>query len=157
MTFCSKCGSELVETAVFCGTCGTKANFITEQLLKKEELPTSATYNISDSWQKKFTLIEKAGGVKLSKARELTFTECSVIFNVWGFFFGPFYYVAKGMWKKGIVLTGLCVIAIIIFDSIFGEMGALSTMSNFIAPAVFATRANIDYYKKVVLGDNGWW
>ena len=23
--------------------------------------------------------------------------------------------------------------------------------------AVFAIRANIDYYKKMVLGENGWW
>lgn len=23
--------------------------------------------------------------------------------------------------------------------------------------ALFAVRANIDYYKKMVLGDNGWW
>jgi len=26
-----------------------------------------------------------------------------------------------------------------------------------VIPVIFATRANIDYYKKMVLGDNGWW
>lgn len=51
-------------------------------------------------WQERFELIEKAGGPKLPLIRTLSFKERLKMFNVMGFFFGPFYYFVKGMWKK---------------------------------------------------------
>lgn len=33
----------------------------------------------------------------------------------------------------------------------------IANMLGYGVSAVFAIRANIDYYKKMVLGDNGWW
>ena len=31
------------------------------------------------------------------------------------------------------------------------------TITKFVGAAIFGARANIDFYKKTVLGDDGWW
>jgi len=158
MSFCSKCGADVAATAAFCGSCGTG---IASAEAKPFQQGSSAipAQEVSEAWKVKFALLEKAGGPKLPKARELAFGERSkVVFNVWGFLFGPFYYLAKGMWKKAIVLLALCIAAIVILEMILEAMGVSnSKITNYIAPAVFATRANIDFYKKIILNDNGWW
>ena len=48
--------------------------------------------------------------------------------NILAFLFGPFYYLAKGMWKEALALG-----------------------------AIFGVQAHIDSYKKMVLGDDSWW
>ena len=115
---------------------------------------------VSDSWKAKFQLIEKAGGVKLPDAKALSSGErMKVMFNVLAFLFGPFYYLAKGMWKKAISLFVVCVAAVVLIELLlemvgYGQLGKALTYGS---AAVFAIRANIDYYKKMVLGQNGWW
>ena len=115
---------------------------------------------ISESWKAKFHLFEKAGGVKLPKFRDLSFSErMKVNFNVIAFFLGPIYYAVKGMWKKGITFFAVCVVAIVIL-SILLELAGLERFGKALgygAAAIFAVRANIDYYKKMVLNQNGWW
>lgn len=115
---------------------------------------------ISESWKAKFHLLEKAGGVKLPKFRELSFSErMKVNFNVIAFFLGPIYYAVKGMWKKGITYFAICVVVITIL-SILLELAGLERFGKALgygAAAIFAVRANIDYYKKMVLNQNGWW
>ena len=82
----------------------------------------------------------------------------NVVANVFGVLFGPFYYLTKGMWKKAIVLTVLSIVVVVAADMVLDAMGIHDFMGlNFIASAIFGTRANIDYYKKMVLNDNGWW
>lgn len=158
MTFCQACGNKSAASAAFCVSCGTRVAAPLESQQSVSTPSTAPTEDISKSWKEKFSIIEKAGGVKLPKNRELTFRERSkAIFNVWGWFFGPFYYLTKGMWKKAIVFTALCIAAIVVLEAIFESMGISTTLTNFIGPAVFGTRANIDYYKKIILGDNGWW
>lgn len=160
MSFCQHCGNEAIATAVFCGACGNQlakeeGNDQTKTFTSKG----SSTSNLSDSWKNKFASIEKAGGPKLPLYRDLTSNERSVIFNGWGFFFGPFYYLVKGMWKKAIVLFLLSLIVGILIEMILGAMGInIPEVMQFLPSAViFACRANIDFYKKMILGDNGWW
>ena len=158
MAFCSKCGTELAAAAAFCGSCGTSTTAVKVKPSQGAASSNIPSQEVTDAWKEKFALLEKAGGPKLTKARELALGErTKVVFNVWGFLFGPFYYLAKGMWKKAIVLLALCVVAIVILSMILSAMGISDAITSFIAPAVFATRANVDYYKKMVLGDNGWW
>ena len=152
MAFCSKCGSAFSTAAAFCGACGTAASGSGEKPSN-----TESAAEVSDTWKQKFALIEKAGGPKLPKFSDLASGErAKAIFNIWGFLFGPFYYLAKGMWKKAIVLTLLVFAIILVLDMLLGD-SRLSIITNFIAPALFAVRANIDFYKKAVLADNGWW
>jgi hypothetical protein len=119
-----------------------------------DELP------VSDSWKTKFHLMEKAGGVKMPHFKALSFGErMKVGFGILPFLFGPFYYLAKGMWKKAISLFVVCLVAIVILEIVL-EMAGLGRFSKSLvygAGAVYASRANIDYYKKMVLGQNGWW
>lgn len=161
MGFCSKCGTEVAATAAFCGSCGTSVSVAAVNPFQGATSSIS-TQELSEAWKAKFALLEKAGGPKLPKAGELAFGDrLKVVFNVWGFLFGPFYYLAKGMWKKAIVLLVLCVVGIVILELILESMGvsdaAANAFTTFIAPVIFAKRANIDYYKKLILGDNGWW
>lgn len=119
-----------------------------------------ASLDVSDGWKAKFHLIEQAGGVKLPRLKTLSTGErLKASFNILGFFFGPFYYLSKGMWKKGLSLFLVCV-AVIIALTVALELAGLGRFVKSLgygAGAVFAIRANIDYYKKKVLGQNGWW
>ena len=119
-----------------------------------DELP------VSDTWKTKFMLMEKAGGVKMPQHKALSTGErMKISFNVLAFLFGPFYYLAKGMWKKAITLFVVSV-AIVVILEIALEMAGLGRFGKALTygvAAVYAVRANIDYYKKMVLGQNGWW
>lgn len=166
MSFCQKCGVENVASASFCGSCGSSVALAMQpprQNERRSQEPT-ATMNdlngaISDSWKETFALFEKAGGIKLPNFKNLPSKERSrLIFNVWGLLFGPIYYLAKGMWKKAITLMAIGMVAIIMLYIILESMGiSAEIITNFVIPIIFATRANTDYYKKMILGDNGWW
>jgi hypothetical protein len=117
--------------------------------------------NVSDTWKKRFKLLKQAGGPKMPHFKSMPRKERAGIglFNVLAFLFGPFYYLAKGMWRKAITLSVACVVAVVVVDLILMAMGfgKLAGALGYGIAAVYATRANIDYYKKMVLGDNGWW
>ena len=151
MVFCRGCGKEIHETAPTCPNCGAP----------QDATPINSSNEIesvSDSWKRKFDLFEKAGGVKSSNLRKLSFQErMKVGFSIWAFLFGPFFYLVKGMWKKAISLSGVSVLVIIILEMVCMVLGIPDTITNVVFPAIFASRANVDYYKKVKLGDNGWW
>lgn len=115
---------------------------------------------VTPSWRNKFLLINKAGGPRLPDYKSLSFGErFSLGFNVLAFLFGPFYYLAKGMWRKALFLFGVGLAVIILIGLVLDSVG-MSQLANSIGygvPALFAVRANVDYYKKMVLGDDGWW
>lgn len=157
MVFCRGCGKEIHETAPTCPSCGAPQDIYKAQS-SRTSASSSEQESISDSWRVKFELLEKAGGVKLTNAKNLPFGErMKVVFNIWALLFGPLYYLAKGMWKKAISLTGISLLAIVVLEVICQAMGVSDMITNFVSGAVFSTRANIDFYKKVKLGENGWW
>lgn len=129
--------------------------------IKTEPKPIDiSTLPASDSWKVKFHLFQKAGGATLPKLKDLSGKErMEISFNVLAFLFGPIYYVFKGMWKKGLTLFACCVTVIffITFLLELAGMGHLSKALRYGVAAIFAVRANIDYYKKMVLNQNGWW
>jgi hypothetical protein len=113
---------------------------------------------VSKSWQRKFELIERAGGLDLPNVKSLSMWERMILnFNIWGFFLGPLYYIAKGMWKKGLFIFGIVAVVIILLDIFFGDSKAVDRLSMLLGPVIFATQSNTDYYKKMVLGINKWW
>lgn len=115
---------------------------------------------VSDSWKQKFRLIQKAGGPKQPNLKSLSSGErMKIVFNIVAFLFGPIYYLVKGMWKKALSLFGASLAAIVVLGTILELLGfpKLADALGYGAAAFFAVRANIDYYKKMVLGDNGWW
>ena len=101
-----------------------------------------------------FDLIDKAGGPKLPNIKTFDFGEkMKVSFNIFAFLFTIIYYLYHGMWKKGIVLLAISVVLSIIVDSF---IPSLSSISWLITSVIFATRANVDLYKKYKLNDDGW-
>jgi hypothetical protein len=116
--------------------------------------------DVSEKWKTKFRAITLAGGPKLPDFKKLEKRDRRKAFgfSILGFLFGPIYYAVKGMWKRGLVLfLGMAVLVIIgaIILEYFG-FGRLGRALGYGMAAVFALRANIDYYKKMVLNDNGW-
>ena len=74
------------------------------------------------------------------------------------FLFGPLYYLAKGMWRRAISYTLLALIAVTLIVLLLDASG-YGEFARFLAygaAGVFAMRANLDFYKSQVLGDNGW-
>ena len=123
---------------------------------------------VSWEWKSRFNAIVAAGGVKLPNIKTLPSHERDIVLrNAWALFFGPFYYCAKGMWKKGstlfLVSVVLCVgletaIQLVLgyfgHGELFGEIWFPIALTFFL---LFGARANIHYYRKMVLDDCGWW
>ena len=81
-------------------------------------------------------------------------------FNLLVGLFGPFYYIAKGMWKKGLAYWRLGIAGILVLETLVtvAGFGHLLSRMHYTGAwvALFAMMANRDYYKKVMLGENGW-
>jgi len=116
---------------------------------------------VSDKWKVRFKAITHAGGAKLPNIKSLQKDERrkAYSFNILAFLFGPFYYIAKGMWKKGlfIFLVGVLLIIMLSIGLEALGLGKISKALGYGLSAFFAIRANMDYYKKMVLNENGWW
>jgi hypothetical protein len=116
---------------------------------------------VSDSWKRRCKAMHKAGGPNLPKFKDLTGEERKALspFNVLAFLFGPFYYLAKGMWRKGLTLAVLCLIGVLALDAllVLVGLGSFTSATGFASAAVYGALANRDYYAKMVLGQNGWW
>lgn len=114
-----------------------------------------ARLDVSESWKRKFKLIEKAGGPDLPNFRDLPFGErFGLNFNILAFIFGPFYFLAKGLWRQAILYFIFAVALVFLLEAI--GLGKLSGGVKYGLSAIYALRANISYYKKVVLGDASW-
>ena len=101
-----------------------------------------------------FALIDAAGGPKLTDIKTLNFSQkMKISFNIWAFLFSIFYYLYHKLWKKGLVYLFISVVLIILIDIFLPD---LSKASSFITSALFASRANIDLYKKYKLNDDSW-
>lgn len=116
---------------------------------------------VSKVWKDRFKLLRDAGGPSMPNLKSIPLKERRKYsqFNILAFLFGPFYYLAKGMWRKAISLFSVCVLAATILEFVLQSLGfaALGKAVGYGIAAIFAVRANIDYYKKMVLNDNGWW
>lgn len=117
--------------------------------------------DVSDTWKKRFRVIRTAGGPGLPNWKHMSRAQRrpTVHFNILAFLFGPIYYLAKAMWRKAITLFLACftVVFVLAMAMELTGFGRYAGALGYGAAAVFAVRANIDYYKKMVLGDDGWW
>jgi hypothetical protein len=114
-----------------------------------------ARLDVSDGWKRKFRLIEKAGGADLPNLRELPFGERRAIgFNFLAFFFGPFYYLAKGLWRPALMYFFLALALSVVLG--LAGMGGLARAVGYGLAALYGMRANVACYRKVVLGEARW-
>jgi hypothetical protein len=150
MSTCQHCGIGNAPHRQLCTTCGTEL----------PKLSTGVSEELSALWRIRFDLVEKAGGPKVPLLNRLRFGQRFRLgFNLWALLFGPLYYVAKGMWRKA--LATLCLsLAVFIFIRVLAPDGALDSLGKAMQTTIgawYILTANVNYYKKVVLGDNGWW
>jgi hypothetical protein len=114
-----------------------------------------ARLDVSESWKQKFKLIEKAGGPDLPHFRDLPFGErFGLNFNILACIFGPFYYLVKGLWRQAILYFIFAVALVLLLEAV--GLGKFSRGVGYGFSVVYALRANISYYKKVVLGETPW-
>ncbi|SFU29292.1 zinc-ribbon domain-containing protein [Pseudoduganella namucuonensis] len=150
MPFCQQCGSQASDTADFCFNCGADV-----------ASTAIALPGISPGWKARFAVLQKAGGVDMPQSIALTMGERAMVrFNLLAFLFGPAYYAVKGMWRKALTLCALSLVLMLLFRMLLAGVGLGGSgfvhTAYLIAPALFATRANVDYFTKMVLRDDGW-
>lgn len=119
--------------------------------------PTIVDLEISDTWKKKFEFMQEARGAKLIKG--ISFKErFDLVFNIWAMVFGVFYYIAKGMWKKGLILQGIFLlmgVGLLLLEQVVGK--TIPAVFYWSVPAAFfAICANRDYYALKVKGKSTW-
>lgn len=117
--------------------------------------------SVSEKWKIRFRAIALAGGPKMPNLKNLPKSDRRKAYglNILAFLFGPFYYMAKGMWKRGLALFAVLLVVVIALGFVlehFG-LGRVSNSLGYGVGAVFGLRANIDYFKKMVLNNNEWW
>ena len=139
-------------------SCGSSVSPITQPSAAtppRAKADSISRLGVSESWKCKFRLIEKAGGPDLPHFRDLPFGErFGLNFNVLAFIFGPFYYLAKGLWRQAVLYFVFAVALVLLLEAM--GLGKLSRGVGYGFAAAYALRANISYYKKVVLGDTPW-
>ncbi len=162
MSFCQQCGTEAAAATLFCASCGANVTAPDVKAHDPYAPPAATRAGLAPQWVHNFALFEQAGGVRLPLIGTLPFGDrVRLRFNIWALLFGPVYYAAKGMWRKALSLSLALMVLLVIVELAADLLGMRDTkinlISNIVFPLVFAMRANIDYYKKMVLDDNGWW
>lgn len=150
MPFCQHCGSQASATADFCFNCGAD---VAAAAMVLPDLP--------ERWKVRFALLHKAGGVSLPQSIALTLPEHALLrFNGLAFLFGPLYYCALGMWRKALTLGFLALMLVFFVRALLGALGlggsGFDAMAFLFAPLLYAMRANVDYFTRKVLQDDGW-
>jgi hypothetical protein len=124
----------------------------------------SETYHVNDvpaRWRQRFAFFHAYGLPSSSpEAREafkaLPFgTKVRINSNIPAFLFGPFYFFAKGMWRKGLTLLA-AVVATAIVMVIVDAPDPLARAVGFGFATAVMTTANYAYYLHVVRRSRSW-
>jgi hypothetical protein len=111
--------------------------------------------DVSPTWKRRFRLIERAGGVAMKDFRDLAFGErMAVSVNLLAFLFGPIYYAIKGLWRPAVSYLVLVVALALLLDVL--GLDRLARAVGYMAATVYALRANLNYYRKMVLRQTPW-
>ncbi|TWI63513.1 uncharacterized protein DUF2628 [Pseudoduganella lurida] len=156
MSICHHCGTHFI-TSPLCTACrptSAIASCTPPEFAVPQRLPLV--------WREKFGAIDRAGGVTLAKLAQLPLPDrLRIRCNVFALLFGAAYYACKGMWKRGLSLALLMAALTLLMMSAADLAGIAPELARnvgiSIAAFVYAYRANLDYYKQAVLGDDSWW
>lgn len=76
-------------------------------------------------------------------------------FNFWALFFGPLWYMTRGMAFKGLLVAlimSICFFA----NAVFVQGGVIGIALGWLPALIFASRANYDYYLSEIHGISKW-
>lgn len=116
---------------------------------------------LSPHWQDRFDFFAEYGPPNATPQsreaiRELSFGKRLVVNqNYWAFFFSPFYFFVKGMWRKGITLLAAALVLAVAATLLpIPEVAARGL--SMVAPALAMTSANYAYFLHVTKGSTSW-
>jgi hypothetical protein len=131
------------------------ASVVAAPRLQPPSIDRISRLDVSDSWKEIFRLFERAGGVGMKRARELDNKGRRKLTSNWlAFFFGPFYFLAKGLWRQALVWLLIWIAVVVVCVSMHWE-GMLRAIGAGLNVA-FMMRANAGYYASKVLGEPIW-
>jgi hypothetical protein len=111
--------------------------------------------DVSDKWKERFRLIERAGGPGLQDIRDLNFSErYRLASNLLALFFWPIYLPVKGLWRPALAyffIGTTCALVLGLIDA-HGLDRSVGYSTAFLA----SWRTNVNYYRRVVLGEASW-
>jgi hypothetical protein len=116
---------------------------------------------LSPRWQDRFEFFAEYGPPNATQRsrdaiRELPLGKRLVVNqNYFAFFFSPFYFFVKGMWRKGITLLGAALVLAVTAALLpIPEMAARGL--SLVVPALAMTSANYAYFLHVTKGSTSW-
>lgn len=133
----------------------------------KIETQVETSHKIKSTfWRERFEILDSLPQVSsifsLGKTQEFKSLDKKsshkVMFNVYAFIFGVFYYFFKGMWEKGIIILFISMaytLSLSIFEEAL-EFQIYSALYWVIPSSIIAIIATFDYYKKVSENQRIW-
>ncbi|CAJ1497551.1 DUF2628 domain-containing protein [[Mycobacterium] burgundiense] len=115
----------------------------------------------STAWQQRFAFYRQYGPIGSTQAAKDAYrtlplgTKLCLGFNIWAFLFVPFYFLAKGMWRKALTLLGVSV-ALGVMSVLLGLPDSWDRALAAGYAGAIATVANWAYYLHVVEGSQSW-
>ncbi|MEO9329602.1 DUF2628 domain-containing protein [Gordonia aurantiaca] len=115
---------------------------------------------IPASWQSRFAFFDAHGSPAGTAYREALRQSplglrCRIAFNPLAFFFGAFYFLCKGMWRKGLAILGFVVVVSIVLLP-FDTPSQVDLAIGYGVSAVCATTANHQWYLHVRRNSRSW-
>ncbi|WP_289106530.1 DUF2628 domain-containing protein [uncultured Pseudoalteromonas sp.] len=137
------------------------------QKAHKVETQLETNHKIKSTfWRERFEILDSLPQVSsifsLGKTQEFKSLDKKsshkVMFNIYAFIFGAFYYFFKGMWEKGIIILFISMtytFSLSIIEEVF-EFQIYSAIYWVVPSSIIAVIATFDYYKKVSENQRIW-
>lgn len=108
---------------------------------------------LSGAWKERFEILDKVDGELFARSKELSARERTKVgFRIFAFLFSALYYLAKGMWEKGLlILAAFSVLSIAL-----GAIGVPDPLIAIAGGVVCSAYATVDYYKLVEKNERVW-
>lgn len=108
--------------------------------------------DLSATWQERFAFFDTYGAPESlagrASIRQLSFADkFKINFNPLAFLFGPFYFMALGLWKRVVGVIVFFVLVLLV-DAIIPLPGKVLNAVGFGMAALYAYRANYAFYRK---------
>ena len=118
-----------------------------------------APAQLSKTWQRRFAFYDQHGSPRSDEGamalRKLPFwTAMSIRSNIWGFAFGPVYFLVLGMWRRGVALFVLAVVLSYVVAWLFGD--GVGRMVAVLSSVFCSMTVNYARYIKVTQGRDEW-
>ena len=138
---------------------GMNSNYTQVPQQQYTEVPQK---QLAPIWQRRFAFFSQYGLPNANPQGQAALRAMSfgdrfkINSNILGFLFGPFYFMAKGMWRKGLTLL-IAALAVGVLSSIVLDLPDSLTRAESIAMSLmYSMTANYAYFLHVTRGSTSW-